>query len=125
MHNIVLSALNHTWILDLDGTIVKHNGYKIDEKDSLLPGVMDFLVQIPEGDMIILLTSREEQYKEITENFLKENHIRYDHIIYGAPYGERLLVNDNKPSGLKMAKCLCLKRDEGLTDVKIVVDEKL
>ena len=26
--NITLSPLGHTWLLDLDGTIVKHNGYK-------------------------------------------------------------------------------------------------
>lgn len=28
MNEIVISQLGHTWILDLDGTIVKHNGYK-------------------------------------------------------------------------------------------------
>ncbi len=36
-----------------------------------------------------------------------------------------MLINDNKPGGLKMADSLCLKRDEGLEDVKIVLDEKL
>lgn len=33
-----MSSLDHTWILDLDGTILKHNGYKIDGKDSFLDG---------------------------------------------------------------------------------------
>ncbi|MCM1179249.1 MAG: HAD family acid phosphatase [Clostridium sp.] len=125
MYDLVISSLNHTWILDLDGTVVRHNGYKLDGKDTLLPGVKEFFAQIPEGDRILFLTSREEQYKSLTESFLKENQIRYDHIIYGVPYGERILINDSKPSGLEMAKCLCLKRDEGLIDVKIVVDEKL
>ena len=41
--NLTLSSLPHTWILDLDGTLVEHNGYKIYGKDRLLPGVRDFL----------------------------------------------------------------------------------
>ena len=36
INTLSLSKLPHTWILDLDGTIVKHNGYKLDGKDSLL-----------------------------------------------------------------------------------------
>ena len=38
INTLSLSKLPHTWILDLDGTIVKHNGYKLDGKDSLLEG---------------------------------------------------------------------------------------
>ena len=49
-----MSALPKTWILDLDGTIVKHNGYKIDGKDSLLSGAKEFLNQIQEEDMVIM-----------------------------------------------------------------------
>lgn len=36
------SPLAKTWILDIDGTIVKHNGYKIDGYDTLLEGVKEF-----------------------------------------------------------------------------------
>lgn len=43
---ITLSPLGKTWILDLDGTLVKHNGYKLDGHDTLLPGAKDFLKQI-------------------------------------------------------------------------------
>ena len=39
-NELLLSTLGHTWIFDLDGTIVKHNGYLIDGKDTLLPGVL-------------------------------------------------------------------------------------
>ena len=31
---MTLSTLSKTWIFDLDGTIVKHNGYKIDGYDT-------------------------------------------------------------------------------------------
>lgn len=98
---LVLSPLGHTWILDLDGTIVKHNGYKIDGVDSFLPGVKEFLDKIPINDIIIFLTSRTEECRQFTLDFLKDNGVRYHHIIFNAPYGERILMNDDKPSGLK------------------------
>ena len=56
-NHIDLSSLGHTWILDLDGTIVKHNGYKTDGYDTFLPGAEKFLQSIPEGDMVLFLTS--------------------------------------------------------------------
>ena len=125
MKELVLSTLGHTWILDLDGTIVKHNGYKIDGKDSFLDGAKDFLLGLPEKDMVIFLTSRAGEYREITENFLKENNIRYDYIIFEAPYGERILINDDKPSGLKMSIGINKLRNEGFVDVFVSEDENL
>lgn len=108
---LIMSSLPKTWILDLDGTLVKHNGYKIDGEDSLLAGAKDLLSQIVPEDMVIIVTSREKKYQEITESFLRENGIRYDHIIYEAPYGERILLNDDKPSGLQMAYAVRAERD--------------
>lgn len=122
MNKLILSTLGHTWILDLDGTIVKHNGYKLDGVDSFLPGAKEFLRSIPEKDMIIFLTSRKEEYREITEHFLKVNNIRYDHIIFGAPYGERILINDDKPSGLKMSVAITGKRDAGILPIIVEND---
>ncbi len=110
MEKIILSKLGHTWILDLDGTIVKHNGYKIDGSDSFLPGALEFLRKIDENDMIVFLTSRKEEYRDITLKFLKENGVHYDHIIFDAPYGERILINDDKPSGLPMGRSINIIR---------------
>ena len=45
-NKIRVSSLGKTWILDIDGTIVKHNGYKIDGEDSFLPGAEEFLKNI-------------------------------------------------------------------------------
>lgn len=115
-HKHIVSTMGKTWILDLDGTIVKHNGYKTDGYDTLLDGAKDFLDQISEDDMIILLTSRPEEYKDCTIHFLEENHIRYHHIIFNAPYGERILINDEKESGLKTALAINTKRDEFMKD---------
>ena len=111
MDDIILSTLGHTWILDLDGTIVKHNGYKIDGHDSMLDGAESFLHGIPDKDMVIFLTSRTDDLRESTEAFLREHGIRYDHIIYNAPYGERILINDNKPSGLVTGIAVNSERD--------------
>ncbi len=124
MEKITLSTLGHTWIIDLDGTIVKHNGYKIDGKDTLICGAKEFLDSIPEKDMIVFITSRGDEYRELTERFLNDNGIIYDHIIFNAPYGERILINDDKPSGLKMSYSCSIKRDEGL-DIVFFEDEKL
>lgn len=124
MYNLELSVLNHTWILDLDGTLVKHNGYKVDGRDVFLPGAKEFLQAIPNGDMVIILTSREEKYREMTESFLKAENIRYDHIIYNAPYGERILVNDCKPGGLETARSVNVKRD-GAMQIDVIQNPKL
>lgn len=120
---LYLSELPHTWILDLDGTLVKHNGYKIDGKDSFLSGAQEFLAGIDEKDMIVILTSRGEDMRERTEAFLRENGVRYDAIIYNAPYGERILINDDKPSGLRMSIALEKERD-GAMCLNVVMDEE-
>ena len=108
---LILSTLAKTWIFDLDGTIVKHNGYKIDGEDSLLPGAKEYIAHIPQEDKIVILTSRIKEYKEQTLRFLKENNIRYDDILFQVPLGERILVNDRKPSGRNMAIAMNMDRD--------------
>ena len=120
-----LSHLRHTWILDLDGTLVKHNGYKMGGKDSFLEGAKEFLDGIPTEDMIIILTSRTEEVRDQTEEFLRENDIRYDGIIYNVPYGERILINDDKPSGLRMCYAVELQRDKGLSNIHYSINETL
>jgi hypothetical protein len=121
---LVLSPLGHTWILDLDGTLVKHNGHLTDRGDSLLAGAESLLGQIPADDLVVIVTSRPEVYRESTEQFLADRGIRYDHIIFGAPYGERIVVNDAKPSGLRTAIAVSVERDEG-RDLTVTVDESL
>lgn len=121
---IVLSTLPKTWLIDLDGTIVKHNGY-LGGKDILLPGVAEFFKRIAPEDTIIILTSRSKSYSKETETFLKENGIKYDLIIFDIPVGERILINDTKPSGLKTAYAINIKRDEGLSNVIFEVSKDL
>ena len=122
MNEIVMSTLPKTWILDLDGTVVKHNGYKIDGEDTLLSGAKEYIDALPADDRVVILTSRTDEYRESTLRFLEEKGIRYDDILFNMPMGERIVVNDRKPSGIDMAYAVNLDRDrfEGL-----VIERKL
>lgn len=119
-----ISKLTHTWLMDIDGTILKHNGH-LDVNETLLPGVKEFWNKIPKDDTIILLTARPEEYRDETLKFLRTNDIRFDMAVFNLPPGERIVVNDNKPSGLKTAVCVNIERDSGLLNINIDLDEKL
>ena len=110
---LILSTLPKTWLFDLDGTLVKHNGYKIDGHDTLIEGAKEYVDGIPAEDKMLILTSRTDEYKEMTLEFLKESGIRYDEIMFNMPMGERIVVNDRKPSGIDMAVSVNLERDKG------------
>lgn len=120
---LTLSNLPKTWIFDLDGTLVVHNGY-LHGGDKLLPGVKELFETIPERDFILILTARKEEYMDQTKRFLANSGLRYNFIINDIPMGERLLFNDNKPSGLKMAFAINQVRDQGC-EVHIDIDQTL
>jgi hypothetical protein len=104
--------LGHTWFIDLDGTILNHNGY-LNDNDYLLPRVKELWASIPDKDCIVITTGRKEKYKDITLKILSDNGLRYDHAIFGLPLGERIVVNDFKPEGLKTAISWNVERNKG------------
>jgi uncharacterized HAD superfamily protein len=113
--------LSHTWLIDLDGTIVRHNYYLSNNKDLFLKGVRVFLKKIPKNDVIIFLTSRKKKFKKSTISFLLKNKVRFNSIIFDLPFGERILMNDIKPKNkLKTAISINLKRDFGLSEFQII-----
>lgn len=107
-----LSTLGKTWIIDIDGTLVKHNGYKLDGQDTLLPGVTAFFAKISPQDKIILLTARKPHDIPSLKDFLARHKIRYDYLLPNLPVGERILINDTKPSGLVCGYALNKQRDD-------------
>ena len=117
-NKLILSPLAHTWIIDLDGSIVKHNGYSFGT-DELLPSVKEFFNELPKDDYVIIVTSRKEDLKDMTIKFLNDNNIRFNHIIFNLPYGERILINDMKESGLTTAYSINLKRNKFNVSYKI------
>lgn len=118
------SPLAKTWVLDVDGTLVKHNGYKIDGYDTLLDGVKEFFETLSSDDKVVLLTARKEEYLQDLKDFLAKNNIRYDFLLTDMPMGERILVNDRKPSGLDMAFAINKNRDD-VFNVEYKINEEL
>ena len=104
--------LGHTWIIDLDGTILEVNQPPYAD-DKLLPGVKEMWAQIPKDDMIVIMTARPKDIQEQTLKFIRDNGLRYDLAIFGIHHGERIVVNDNKPGGLQTAIAWNVKRNKG------------
>jgi hypothetical protein len=123
-NTLILSKLSKTWFIDIDGTIVEHNGY-LNGMDKPLEGAIDFLKSIPEEDFVVFTTARDNKFRTITQDFLRSNDIRYDLILYDLPPGERIVINDKKPSGLLMSHAINLGRNEGFSQVTIKFDGNL
>ncbi len=121
MTKIVLSCLAHTWLIDVDGTLVKHNGHK-QGGDELLPGVQEFWSQIPPEDLIVLLSARSETEQAPTLEILRKHGLRFDRVLFGLPTGERIVINDRKPQGLATAIAVNLPRDVGMTNLVTKID---
>ena len=124
MNSLKLSPLAKTWVFDVDGTLLVHHGHLRTQGDEVLPGVKEFFSNISPKDKVILLTARKEMFRDQLESFLNDNGIRFDNILYGMPVGERILVNDKKPSGLITAYAVNKERDAPL-ELNIVIDETL
>lgn len=118
-----VSCLPKTWILDIDGTLLPHNGHLTGE-EHLLSGVGDLFSAISSKDFVIIVTSRSEEYRKQTERALSINGLRWNALLMGAPHGERIVINDMKPSGLLTAVAVNVKRDEGI-DVEFTLDKDL
>lgn len=121
---LILSTLDHTWFIDVDGTMVEHNGHK-NKGDRLLPGVAEFWKKIPDNDVIVLCSARTESERQGTLEFIAEQGLRYDHVLFDLPTGERVLINDLKRSGLACALALNVPRDDGLGEIVPVVTDDL
>ena len=75
-------------------------------------------------DIIVFIPARKHEYRAIPEMFLEDNGIRYDHIIFEAPYGERIVINDKKPSSLPVSVAVNTDRDDAWS-VSYTVDKNL
>ncbi len=125
MPEITVSTLPKTWLFDIDGTLLVHNGH-LHGADRALPGTRAFFdAHVGADDVVILLTAREETHRAVTERTLREAGIRFDVIHFGLPKGERICVNDAKPKGLRTAIAVNLDRDAGLEAFQVTVDPAL
>lgn len=116
--------MKKTLFVDIDGTLIKHTGNlskQLLNEPELLPDVLEKLNQWDmDGHKIILTTGRKESMRKITEKQLAKVGIFYDQLIMGLNRGERIIINDSKPNNdMITASAIQIKRNEGLTNVKI------
>lgn len=72
----------------------------------------------------MLMTARKAEYQDSLKRFLVKNNIRFDYLLTDMPQGERILVNDRKPSGLQTAYAVNKNRDQALS-LSFEVDNSL
>ena len=124
---LTISNLPHTWFIDLDGTIFKHNHYKKYEKDIFCnSNVKKFFHNLPSDDYIVFTTSRSKEFSALCEESIEKLLIirqKYT-VIYDLPHGERILLNDKKPSGLITAISIPIERDQ-FPLIKIDIDNQI
>ena len=108
-----------TWFIDFDGTLVHHKSHMKDE-DYILDGTKDFFKNVvEEDDYVIITTARSQDHKKRIEKFLDSHNIQYDLVLCGLNTGPRILINDIKPDGTLTAYSYNLKRDKGVSGIKI------
>jgi hypothetical protein len=123
--SLSLSPLPKTWLIDVDGVLFAHNEYLASEQEHPLPGVRRFLEAVPADDVVVLLTARPVSEEPRLRAELARLGLRFDCIVFDLPIGERVLINDCKPSGLPTAHALNLPRDAGLAGVTVRIDQEL
>ena len=114
-----------TIFCDIDGTLVEHATPYLASQPThslnILDGTIEKLLEWDRlGYNIILTTGRKESLRAQTECQLSRVGIFYDKLIMGIGGGERVLINDLKPnSDRETATAICLKRNEGIKNVKL------
>lgn len=121
-----LSSLPKTWILDVDGTMVMHNSHFDSQDVKPLNGITELLSKISTNDLIVIISARQgEDLIHITNYILSVcPNIRIS-VIDSAPFGERIIFNDLKPSGLKTAFSVNVERDRGVETPAFIINKSL
>lgn len=107
-----------TYIFDLDGVVFK-NGTRFWDplwgENAVIPESRDKVQSLHEqGNYIVLMTSRTEDFREVTENQLKRENIPYHQLVMGVYHGTRIVINDFGPTNPYPATvAINTKRDSG------------
>lgn len=112
------SCLSKTWFFDVDGVLVEHNGH-LNGSDKWLEGTLEFIRNLAHEDKIVLTTSRKQEDINFLIEELNSKGIQIYSVITELPHGERIVVNDKKPSGLRTAFAISIGRDVGMADIVI------
>lgn len=115
--------MSRTYIVDIDGVIVKHLNRGACEQwavpIALLPGTIEwFDAREKAGDLIVLMTARKESNRHWLCDQLKRQGLFWDALLMDVGHGERVLVNDSKSGGLPSARAVVVERNKGLGGVE-------
>lgn len=94
----------------------------IDPQSDILPGVVEqFRAWASNGYKIILTTGRFSSLRDLTHLQIQEAGLFYDELVMGLPRGERVIIDDIKPSAPndKTASAINIPRDQKLDNVEI------
>lgn len=113
-----------TIFCDIDGTLLHHFGNVADNisKDPvILNSVLETIAEWEKLNYkIILITGRKESTRKQTELQLANAGIYYDSLIMGITNGDRVIINDKKPNGIKNTTfAVNLVRNKGLSNCNI------
>lgn len=113
-----------TIISDIDGCIFRQvqNLYELGHRSpEILPGVIEKFQEWHEkGYYIILVTARPESCRSLTINHLDHYGLCYHQLIMGVGRGERVLINDIKPSnGELRARAINIERNKGFSELSV------
>jgi hypothetical protein len=110
-----------TIFCDIDGTLLRHFGslseqINLEKNMTTLPNAIEAINLWDKlGYQIILVTGRRESSRQVTENQLSSLNIFYDKLIMGIGNGDRIIINDKKPDGIKnTAYAINVVRNQGL-----------
>ena len=112
-----------TIFVDIDGTLLQHQGSLPDtilRDPILLEGVIEkFIEWTGKSYKIIITTARPESMRDVTKGHLEKFGICYDVLLMGLTSGQRILINDKKPSHNTAALAINVERNGGLEDIII------
>lgn len=112
-----------TLFVDIDGTILKHQGSFSDislKEATLLPHARDRMNEWCSKEYkIVLTTGRRESMRKTTELQLDRLGVPYDYLVMGLSKGNRIVINDRRPNGNDTAYAINIDRDQGLGDIEI------
>jgi len=108
--------MSETYFLDLDGTLVFHNVFSGFVKDTILPGVKEFLKDLMERNCYtVLTTARTEQESISALKLLKEEvGFEFDQCVFNLPAWKRTIVNDTSEDGRCKAFAISVERNKGM-----------
>tara|TARA_A100001515_G_scaffold30158_1_gene23531 strand:+ start:4321 stop:5385 length:1065 start_codon:yes stop_codon:yes gene_type:complete len=113
-------AKHNTYVFDIDGVLLRNCGKygsknwsnyfePIEDNISILKNLSD------NGNEIIFMTARTEEYLDQFKQLLKDRDIKYKTIVHGCSHSKRIIINDFAPTNpYPSCEALSIKRNDKL-----------